>query len=80
MDHIDTDDRIRSLDRPRLRPGSIERQRREKIGQAGMLAPSRDAGQRSRIGIGRLPLQMRQRGGVMDGMLAGSRRDFGQRV
>jgi hypothetical protein len=76
VDHVDVDDGIGPLDRPCVREGSVKLQWREQVGQSSMLAPSRDTGQGTRIRVGRLPLQVRQGGGVIDGMFAGAGRDF----
>ena len=62
-------------DRPRRR-GDVERERRQEVRQAGVGAMSRDARERFRIAIGRLPGQPRQRGRAMHGMLARAARDL----
>ena len=72
------DDRVGALDRPRRR-GDVERERRQEVRQAGVGAMSRDARERFRIAIGRLPGQPRQRGRAMHGMLAGAARDLEHR-
>jgi hypothetical protein len=70
MDHVDVDDRIRVLDRPFVRRGRVEPQRRQQVRQSDLGPPGFDAGKRLGRGVRWLPLQAGQGGGVVDGVLA----------
>jgi hypothetical protein len=76
MDHVDVDDCVRPIDRPCVRRGRIEPQRRQQVRQGGMVAPGGNAGKGLRRGISRLPLQAGQGGSIVDGMLAGTGGDL----
>jgi hypothetical protein len=76
MDHVDVDDRIRPRHRPFVGRGRVERQRRQQVRQSDLGPPGFDAGKRLGRGIGGLPLQAGQGGGVVDGMLAGAGGDL----
>ena len=54
----------------------ISLNRKVKVGKAGLLAPSRDTGKGVRVGVGRLPLQIRQGRRVVDGVFASAGSDF----
>jgi hypothetical protein len=72
VDHVDIDHRVGALDRPGVRLGGVEPQRRHEVRQARVVAPGGDAGQGVGIGIGGLPGQMGQGGGVVGRVLAGA--------
>ncbi len=76
MDHVDIDHRVGASDRPCVRIGGVEDQRLQQIGQARVIPPRGDAGQGLWVRVGGPPLETRQGGGVVDGVLAGPRGDL----
>jgi phospholipase/carboxylesterase len=76
VDHIDVDDGVCVTNRPTIRIGRIEPQRRAQVRQACVIAPGGDAGQRFRVGIGWLPMQVRESGSINGGVFASPRGDL----
>ncbi len=64
------------LHRPRVRLSGVQAQRRQKIIQARLLAPSGYARQGLVVGVRRLPLQSGEASGEVHRMLAGPRSDL----
>jgi hypothetical protein len=75
VDHVDADDRVGLGHRPRRR-GDVEGDRRREVRQARLGPPRRDARERGRIRIARLPAQRREAAGHVHRVLARAARDL----
>ncbi len=74
VDHVDAEYRVGARDRPGQ--ADVERERFAHIGQCFGLRPGADRAIKRRIGLARLPCEVRQRGGEMRDVLPGAARDL----